>query len=92
MLDLKTGKEMTRRSALKGLAAILAAGVAPSLCGSITRGIGYRNLAGRMAMFSGGGSIPDWWTPLLTALWPNQTAFAEYPQDTANYNDIYATY
>jgi len=45
LIDISTGKPFTRRSALKGLAAIIAAGVAPSVSastGGLRRGLGAR--------------------------------------------------
>jgi len=100
MLNLKTGKhfadnpKMTRGGFLKG---ILASGIAPSLtlgavglAGSANAGM-PRGLGARLATWFG-ATVPDWWTPLLTATWPNNAAFDEYESDTDNYNDIYATY
>jgi len=103
MLNQKRGNHftnaptMTRGGFLKG---ILASGIAPSITlatlakvGSANASVGgmMRNVGARLSLMSG-TSIPDWWTPLLSATWPNNTAFDEYESDTENYNDIYATY
>lgn len=63
-----------------------AAGVAPSLCGSITRGIGYRNLGGRLAAIGSGKALP--YDAELEWMRSDGTQYIEAPITLDGYSEV----